>query len=69
MIGHIARLLVEFQLANADVTPPGWAVRVLAQCGIAHMELWDVFHQMYESQVCRGPKIMTRHCFLKFPFG
>jgi hypothetical protein len=52
MIGELARLLVEFQLANADVAPPGWAVRVLARCGIAYMEIWDVFHQMYESQVC-----------------
>ena len=53
MTGELARLLVEFQLANADVAPPGWAVRVLARCGIAYMEIWDVFHQMYESQVCR----------------
>ena len=51
-IGYLARLLVEFQLANADVAPPGWAVRVLARCGIAYMEIWDVFHHMYESQVC-----------------
>jgi len=50
-LGFLARLLVEFQLANADVAPSGWAVRVLARCGIAYMEIWDVFHQMYESQV------------------
>lgn len=48
---YLARLLVEFQLANADVAPPGWAVRVLARCGTAYMEIWDVFHHMYESQV------------------
>jgi hypothetical protein len=49
---HIARLLVEFQLANIEIVPPGWAVRVLARCGIPYVEIWDVFHQMYESQVC-----------------
>ncbi|KAI0257476.1 nucleoporin [Lactifluus subvellereus] len=48
---HIARLLVEFQLANIEIVPPGWAVRVLARCGIPYVEIWDVFHQMYESQV------------------
>jgi len=48
---HIARLLVEFQLANTDAVPPGWVVRVLSRCGIPHVEIWDVFHQMYESQV------------------
>ncbi|KAI9512809.1 nucleoporin [Russula earlei] len=48
---HITRLLVEFQLANTDVVPPGWVVRVLARCGVPYVEIWDVFHQMYESQV------------------
>jgi len=48
---HIARLLVEFQLANTDAVPSGWVVRVLAQCSIPYVEIWDVFHQMYESQV------------------
>ena len=56
MTGELARLLVEFQLAHADVAPPGWAVRVLARCGIAYMEIWDVFHQMYESQVCHATR-------------
>jgi hypothetical protein len=50
---HIARLLVEFQLANTDIVPPSWAVLVLVRCGIPYVEIWDVFHQMYESQVCR----------------
>lgn len=49
---HTARLLVEFQLANTDAVPSGWVVRVLARCGIPYVEIWDVFHQMYESQVC-----------------
>jgi hypothetical protein len=52
MIEHIARLLVVFQLANTDAVPPGWVVRVLARCGKPYVEIWDVFHQMYESQVC-----------------
>lgn len=52
MTEHIARLLVEFQLANTDAVQPGWVVQVLALCGIPYVEIWDVFHQMYESQVC-----------------
>lgn len=52
MTEYITRLLVEFQLANTDAVPPGWVVRVLARCGIPYAEIWDVFHQMYESQVC-----------------
>ena len=52
IIEHIAQLLVVFQLANTDAVPPGWVVRVLARCGIPYVEIWDVFHQMYESQVC-----------------
>ena len=51
MTEYITRLLVEFQLANTDAVPPGWVVRVLARCGIPYAEIWDVFHQMYESQV------------------
>lgn len=58
MIEHIARLLVEFQLANTDVMPPGWVVRVLARCGIPYVEIWDVFHQMYESQVCDNTMLL-----------
>jgi hypothetical protein len=56
MTEYIARLLVEFQLTNTDVVPPGWVVRVLARCGIPYVEIWDVFHQMYESQVCDNPR-------------
>lgn len=59
MAEYIARLLVEFQLANTDAVPPGWVVRMLARCGIPYVEIWDVFHQMYESQVCDNP------CFIE----
>ena len=60
MTEYISRLLVEFHLANTDVVPPGWVVRVLARCGIPYVEIWDVFHQMYESQVCDNPVISCR---------
>jgi nuclear pore complex protein Nup155 len=66
MIGYLARLLVKFQLANADVAPPGWAVRVLARCGTAYMDIWDVFHQMYESQVRRGPETIKTGSQISF---
>lgn len=66
MTEHIARLLVEFQLANTEVVPPGWVVRVLARCGIPYAQIWDVFHQMYESQVCNDPGFIkpNSHFFL-----
>ncbi|CAA7258664.1 unnamed protein product [Cyclocybe aegerita] len=47
----IATLLVRFLLANKIVLPTGWAARILIQCGVRFSEIWDVFHEMYESQV------------------
>ncbi|TFY73690.1 hypothetical protein EWM64_g10322, partial [Hericium alpestre] len=48
---HIAMLLVRFHLAHVDDIPPGWVPRILVQCGIPYAEVWDVLHQMYDSQV------------------
>ena len=48
---HIATLLVRFMLANKGDLPFGWAPRVLVQCRVPYIDLWDVFHEMYESQV------------------
>ncbi|KAF8230634.1 nucleoporin [Tricholoma matsutake] len=47
----IATLLVRFTLANKSTVPYGWAPRILVQCGVPFVEVWDVFHEMYESQV------------------
>jgi hypothetical protein len=49
--GHIAALLVRFVLANKGVVAFGWAPRILVQCRVPYVEIWDVFHEMYESQV------------------
>jgi nuclear pore complex protein Nup155 len=49
--GHIATLLVRFALNHKGVIPYGWAPRILVQCGVPYVEIWDVFHEMYESQV------------------
>ncbi len=49
--GFIAMLIVRFLLANKDVLPVGWAARLLIQCGVQFAEIWDVFNEMYESQV------------------
>jgi hypothetical protein len=49
--GHIAALLVRFVLVNKGVLAFGWAPRVLVQCRVPYVEIWDVFHEMYESQV------------------
>ena len=44
-------LLVRFALANKGVIPVGWASRALIQCKVPYVEIWDVLHEMYESQV------------------
>ena len=51
LAGHIASLLVRFALANKGAIPHGWGPRVLVQCGVPHPEVWDLFNEMYESQV------------------
>jgi len=50
-LGYIASLIVRFLLANMAVLPTGWAARLLIQCGVQFAEIWDVFNEMYESQV------------------
>ncbi|KAL0951292.1 hypothetical protein HGRIS_008003 [Hohenbuehelia grisea] len=50
-IRHVAMLLVRFSLQHKGVLPHGWSARVLVQCGIPYHEVWDVLHEMYESQV------------------
>jgi len=51
VLGFIATLLVRFTLANKNTVPHGWVPRILVQCGVPFVEVWDVFHEMYESQV------------------
>ncbi|KAI0374276.1 nucleoporin [Pilatotrama ljubarskyi] len=48
---HIASLLVRFALAHKGDIPYGWAPRILVQCGVPYPEVWDILHEMYESQV------------------
>ncbi|CAL1695590.1 unnamed protein product [Somion occarium] len=48
---HVASLLVRFALANKSVVLFGWAPRILVQCGVPHAEVWDILHEMYESQI------------------
>ncbi|EMD42139.1 hypothetical protein CERSUDRAFT_90739 [Gelatoporia subvermispora B] len=48
---HIAALLVRFRLANKDAVSYGWAPRILVQCGVPYHEVWDILHEMYESQI------------------
>ncbi|THH08723.1 hypothetical protein EW145_g2498 [Phellinidium pouzarii] len=48
---YVALLLVKFTLNDKGVRPHGWAPRVLKECGIPYPEIWDIFHEMYESQV------------------
>ncbi|KAI0053328.1 nucleoporin [Auriscalpium vulgare] len=47
----VATLLVNYQLAHADVAPPGWVPRILIQCGVPYAHIWPALNKMYESQV------------------
>ena len=73
ILGHIASLLVRFELANKGLTPYGWAPRILIQCGVPYPEVWDILHEMYESQVCNARRIIdlfrefTLHCYRFHP--
>lgn len=49
--GIVADLLVRFALERKKVLPFGWAPRILVQCGVPFVEIWDVLHEMYESHV------------------
>ncbi|KAI0757109.1 nucleoporin [Daedaleopsis nitida] len=48
---HVASLLVRFALAHKGEVSHGWAPRILTQCGVPYPEVWDILHEMYESQV------------------
>ncbi|EIN14134.1 nucleoporin [Punctularia strigosozonata HHB-11173 SS5] len=48
---HVASLLVRFVLRHKNAVPEGWAPRILVQCGVPYPEVWDIFHEMYESQI------------------
>lgn len=48
---YVSSLLVKFSLNNKGVRPAGWVPRVLKECGIPYSEIWDILHEMYESQV------------------
>lgn len=42
---------MHFSLERKNVLPFGWTPRILVQCGVPFNEIWDVFHDMYESHV------------------
>ncbi|KAF8905503.1 nucleoporin [Gymnopilus junonius] len=48
---YIATLLVGFMLRHKEHLEVGWAARILIDCGVRYAEIWDIFHEMYESQV------------------
>jgi hypothetical protein len=47
----IALLLEKLALENRHAVSPGWAPRTLASGGIPYATIFDVFQNMYESQV------------------
>lgn len=59
--GYISGLIVRFTLSHKDQLSHGWAPRILVQCGVPFKEVWDVLHEMYESQV-HSPLCHRVHC-------
>ncbi|KAJ2920291.1 hypothetical protein MD484_g125, partial [Candolleomyces efflorescens] len=47
----VSQLLVRFMLANKDGVTSGWVSRLLVQSNVPFVEIWEVLHNMYESQV------------------
>ncbi|KAK0464897.1 nucleoporin [Desarmillaria tabescens] len=47
----MADLLVRFSLERKGVLPYGWAPRVLVQCGVPFVEIWEILNGMYESHI------------------
>ena len=63
-------MLVRFSLANKGALPYGWAPRILIQCGVPYHEVWDIFHEMYESQVRKSLKReihLVKHGHIQIP--
>lgn len=56
-VGFVSGLLVRFRLANKGEVPPGWVSRLLSQCTVPYVEIWEVLHNMYESQVGAHSKL------------
>lgn len=63
---HVATLIVRFALSHKGVLPNGWAPRLLVQCGVRYDEIWDVLHEMYESQVSPIIHLSHRSTYLTF---
>ena len=51
VLGFVSQLLVRFMLANKDGVTSGWVSRLLVQSNVPFVEIWEVLHNMYESQV------------------
>ncbi|TRM60230.1 Non-repetitive/WGA-negative nucleoporin C-terminal-domain-containing protein [Schizophyllum amplum] len=47
----IAHLLVRFRLNHKGQIDDGWPARILVDCNVPYAEVWDLFHEMYESQI------------------
>ncbi|KAL1748480.1 Non-repetitive/WGA-negative nucleoporin C-terminal-domain-containing protein [Schizophyllum fasciatum] len=47
----VAQLLVRFRLNHKGQLEDGWPVRLLVECNVPYAEVWDLFHEMYESQI------------------
>lgn len=49
--GYVSQLVVGFALANKANVESGWVSNLFEQCNVPHVEIWEVLHTMYESQV------------------
>lgn len=50
-IRYVSQLVVGFALANKANVESGWVSNLFEQCNVPHVEIWEVLHTMYESQV------------------
>ncbi|KAK7059035.1 hypothetical protein VNI00_001659 [Paramarasmius palmivorus] len=47
----ISDLLIRFALERKQSLPRGWAPRILRQCNVPFVEIWQIFHNIYESHL------------------
>ncbi|KAL0578729.1 hypothetical protein V5O48_003285 [Marasmius crinis-equi] len=47
----VSDLLVRFALERKQDLPNGWAPRILRQCNVPFVEIWQIFHDIYDSHL------------------
>ncbi|KAG7099133.1 hypothetical protein E1B28_001005 [Marasmius oreades] len=50
-LGLVSDLLIRFALERKESLPNGWGPRILKQCNVPFVEIWRIFHDVYDSHL------------------